>query len=228
MNVYVCMLSFCRLVPSSIGCVPLEMMRAREKSQQKPSYSKYILKMCSNGDFFLLFTSCCWCCCCCCCCRFYIVNTYIMDLCAWRCVCVYTLTFAVWIFDSLSWSHHVVFQSKRLSTFEVMAIHLFVTKTLNWDIWCVLLLLPLTPQLPTFFNVQLRFLVLPYGVWHLSSFSFNVLAISVVLEIFIVHIISIHIGSTTILPLVPPIRPFPHRIACDPVVRLAFSLNVSY
>lgn len=82
----------------------------------------------------------------------------------WVWVC--NLTFAVRICDGLSWSHHVVFQSERLSTFEVMAIHLFVAKTLNWDIWCVLLLLPLTPQLPTFaclpffsHSVEVRFLV---------------------------------------------------------------------
>lgn len=113
------------------------------------------------------------CCCWWCCCQWYIVNTSINGC-------------AVKQYEGvLSWSHHVVFQSERLSTFEVMAIHLFVAKTLYWDIWCVLLLLPVTPQLPVFFCINIhilrlfalppRFILAHYCFWSLSIY---VLAIS--------------------------------------------------
>lgn len=97
--------------------------------------------------------------------------------------------------EGFSWSHHVVFQSARLSTFEVMAIHLFAPKTLNWDdLMRTFVVTVNTTVVHTFFSFFVfaitRFTHLRYLV-HARPFSYTLSLLCVTISI--VHIISIHI-----------------------------------
>lgn len=189
--------------------------------------------MCTNDCFFcfLMYSTGGWCCCQC-----YIVNTSINGC-------------AVKQYEGLlSWSHHVVFQSERLSTFEVMAIHLFVAKTLYWDIWCVLLLLPLTPQLPvsfTFFPLHFSFLsIIASDLSQSMCLLFRSLSSSLSVCVFFsslkfslctsfrsvsVCYVIFHSASLTVSHSPVIVRQTLYiEFSLWPVVGIAFTLNVSY
>lgn len=96
--------------------------------------------------------------------------------------------------ESFSWSHHVVFQSARLSTFEVMAIHLFAAKTLNWDdLMRTFVVTVNTTVVHTFFLFFFLSLFCRHFTIHSPSRSFSHTLSLLFVTISIVHIISIHI-----------------------------------